>query len=170
MSLLNDWTLRSKHNELPSGATLKILVFWSEGQRASGETQAISWRSICPWPVCGRKGSLDYFDFLISAVHFPLHCFLHFVLLVWQTGCATLPWSIGAVGCVRHCVVRQKLLESFCKQSGNVHEWMRQRKSKSLLFPSPEVQQLSGLSFLIQHHQKWEQLLQLCWWECVCPF
>lgn len=104
--------------------------------------------------VCGTKGSLDYFGLGFPSLSCPLSfaLLLHFVLLVWQTGCTTgcttLPGcTIGAVGCLRLCVVRQKLLGSFCKQSGNVHEWMRQRKSESLLFPSPSVKKLSGLSF-----------------------
>lgn len=51
--------------------------------------------------VCGRKSSLDYFDLGFPSLSCPLSfaLFLHFVLLVGQTGCTTLLWSIGAVGC-----------------------------------------------------------------------
>lgn len=50
--------------------------------------------------ICGRKISLNYYVLGFPSLSSPLPfaLFLHFVLLVWQTVCTILLWSIGVVG------------------------------------------------------------------------
>lgn len=79
--------------------------FWYFDQKARGQVEKLE-----PFPeeafahghrVCGGKSTLDYFDLSSPGLSCPLSfaLFLHFVLLVWQTGCTTLPgpWSTGAM-------------------------------------------------------------------------